>query len=131
MTQHSPLPDLTGAEGYCAHCGAALMPPEGQERHGWLFQPETGELRGPAGQVIRFTVGQARLFEVLWRRFGTNISREVLTAALYSYDSAVEADNVIATQLSHIRRRIADTPFFVSVSRGFGNGLDLKQEHRA
>ena len=97
-----------------------IGPPSGPVTLGELsFDPDRGELRGPAG-IIRLTGGEAALLGALARKPNEVLSREDIAATL-AMDEASE--RAIDVQVTRLRRKIeADPrePRFLHTVRGRG-----------
>jgi two-component system phosphate regulon response regulator OmpR len=83
------------------------------------FDPQRGELTGPAG-VVRLTGGEAALLAVLARKPNTVLSREDIVAALDTDDTGERAIDVMVTRLRRKLEADPREPRFLHTVRGRG-----------
>lgn len=83
------------------------------------FDPQRGELTGPAG-VVRLTGGEAALLAVLARRPNEVLSREDIVAALDTDDTGERAIDVMVTRLRRKLEADPREPRFLHTVRGRG-----------
>jgi DNA-binding response OmpR family regulator len=77
------------------------------------------------GQRIGLRPREAALLEVLLRRAGTPVHREMLLSSLYSLDEEI-GSNALDVHVHHLRRRLADVGAQVTIATVRGHGYALR-----
>jgi DNA-binding response OmpR family regulator len=77
------------------------------------------------GQRIGLRPREAALLEVLLRRAGTPVHREMLLSSLYSLDEEI-GSNALDVHVHHLRRRLADAGAQVTIATVRGHGYALR-----
>lgn len=77
------------------------------------------------GQVVELRPREAALLELLMRRAGEPIHRDMLLASLYSLDEEI-GSNALDVHVHHLRRRLADAGARVNIATVRGHGYALR-----
>jgi DNA-binding winged helix-turn-helix (wHTH) protein len=101
----------------------------------FVFDPETGDLRGP-GRALRLRPQASRILALLASRAGELVTREELRAALWSDSTHVEFEQALDNTLWQLRGALGDTsrsPRFVETlpRRGYRFVADVTEAEAA
>jgi DNA-binding response OmpR family regulator len=77
------------------------------------------------GRVVALRPREAALLELLLRRAGEPIHREMLLSSLYNLDEEI-GSNALDVHVHHLRRRLADAGARVSITTVRGHGYALR-----
>ncbi len=103
--------------------GAGVAAPTLQ--YGELSFDTVGRVASVTGKPLQLSMHEARVLEVLLRRFGRIVSKEQLVEQLYNYDKEV-SHNAIEVYIHRVRKKIALSGLEVRTHYGRGYLLEHK-----